>query len=143
MICSFRETPTELRRRTMQSVKSRDTEPELRVRRYLHARGLRYRLHNTNLPGKPDVVFASRRIALFVHGCFWHQHRQCSAAKRPKTSTAYWDRKLDGNVERDAKHRTKLKRIGWRPIVIWECETRKLHKLSSLVNCIRQVAPQH
>lgn len=98
------ETP-EQRSRTMRAVRSRDTGPEMIVRRFLHAAGLRFRLHDRRLPGVPDLVFPSRRVVLFVHGCFWHQHPGCPAAARPKSRPDYWNRKLDMNVTRDARCR--------------------------------------
>lgn len=94
------ETP-EQRRRTMKAVRSRDTKPEMVVRRFLHAKGLRYRLHERDLPGSPDIIFPGKKLVVFVHGCFWHQHPGCPASSRPKTNTEYWDKKLDRNVERD------------------------------------------
>ncbi|WP_244110220.1 very short patch repair endonuclease [Burkholderia cenocepacia] len=120
----------------MRAVKSKDTGPEMIVRRFLHAAGLRYRLHDGRLPGKPDLVFPGRRIALFVHGCFWHQHPNCSAAARPKSSSDYWTRKLDGNVVRDARHLDALKAAGWTALIIWECETRNPEALNALLKCI-------
>lgn len=105
------ETP-EQRSHTMRAVRSRDTGPEMIVRRFLHAAGLRYRLHDRRLPGVPDLVFPSRRVALFVHGCFWHQHPGCEAAARPKSRPDYWNRKLDGNVARDARHLAEVA-TGW------------------------------
>ncbi len=133
------ETPEALRSRTMRAVKSKDTGPEMVVRRFLHSAGLRYRLHDSRLPGKPDLVFPGRRVALFVHGCFWHQHPNCSAAARPKSSAEYWTRKLDGNVARDARHQDALKAAGWTVLVIWECETRNPEALNALLK--RLVAP--
>lgn len=121
----------------MRAVKSKNTGPEMIVRRFLHAAGLRYRLHDSRLPGKPDLVFPSRRVALFVHGCFWHQHPNCPAAARPKSSSDYWTRKLDGNVARDALHQSALKAAGWTVLVIWECETRDPQALNALLNCFR------
>ena len=105
------ETP-EQRSRTMRAVRSRDTGPEMIVRRFLHAAGLRFRLHDRRLPGVPDLVFPGRRIALFVHGCFWHQHPSCPAASRPRSRTDYWSQKLDGNVARDERQRLEL--MSWR-----------------------------
>ena len=105
------ETP-EQRSRTMRAVRSSDTGPEMIVRRFLHAAGLRYQLHDRRLPGSPDLVFPSRRIALFVHGCFWHQHPGCAAAERPRTRLDYWTRKLDGNMERDLRRRAELEAAG-------------------------------
>ena len=130
------ETPAELRSRTMRAVKAKNTGPELITRRLLHAAGLRYRLHDACLPGKPDLVFPSRRIALFVHGCFWHQHAHCPAATRPKSNSDYWNRKLDGNVARDARNRTALEAEGWTVIVIWECETAIANRLADLKESI-------
>lgn len=132
------ETP-EQRSRTMRAVRSRDTGPEMIVRRFLHAAGLRYRLHDRRLPGTPDLVFPGRRIVVFVHGCFWHQHPNCPAAKRPQSSTDYWTRKLDGNIARDARHRSALESAGWKVVVIWECETHNrtaLESLSALVKAL-------
>ena len=137
----MRETP-EQRSRTMRAVRSRDTGPEMAVRRFLHAAGLRYRLHDRRLPGKPDLVFPSRRIALFVHGCFWHQHPGCAASGRPQSRLDYWTRKLDGNVTRDQRHRAELEAAGWEVLVIWECETRDRAALARLVESIRSRPPK-
>jgi DNA mismatch endonuclease (patch repair protein) len=127
----------EQRSRTMRAVRSRDTGPEMIVRRFLHAAGLRFRLHDRNLPGVPDLVFPSRHIALFVHGCFWHQHPNCQAAARPKSASDYWNRKLDGNVARDARHLIALEAAGWMALVIWECETRDIQCLAALKDFIQ------
>lgn len=127
----MKETP-EQRSRTMRAVRSRDTGPEMRVRRALHAAGLRYRLHDAALPGKPDLVFSSRHVALFVHGCFWHQHGGCKAATRPQSHLDYWTRKLNRNVERDARQRAELEALGWTVKIIWECETRSPAAVSTL-----------
>lgn len=108
----------------MALIRGRDTTPELRVRKALHAAGLRYVLHDRRLPGTPDLVFPSRRVALFVHGCFWHQHPGCKAARMPKSHLRFWKTKLDGNVTRDRRQRAELERMGWTVMVIWECETR-------------------
>lgn len=107
----------------MSRVKGRDTRPELYVRRALWSAGFRYRLHRKDLPGGPDIVLAKYRIAVFVHGCFWHQH-DCPRAKRPASNVAYWNRKLDGNLERDGRNLAQLEKMGWRVIVLWECELR-------------------
>lgn len=122
----------EQRSRTMRAVRSYDTKPETTVRRYLHAAGLRYRLHDKKLPGKPDLVFRSRKIALFIHGCFWHQHPSCAKASRPRSRTDYWNKKLDGNIDRDNRHCAELERNGWTVLVIWECETRDPKTLETL-----------
>src|SRR5690606_37914358 len=133
---AMRET-SEQRSRTMRAVRSRNTGPEMIVRRLLHAAGLRFRLHDRRLPGVPDLVFPSRRVALFVHGCFWHQHPGCNAADRPKSRPEYWNRKLDGNMTRDARHLVDLEAAGWTPLVIWECETRDLQCLVALAARIK------
>ncbi|MCP2320919.1 T/G mismatch-specific endonuclease [Nocardia amikacinitolerans] len=136
----MKETP-EQRSRTMRAVRSRDTAPEMAVRRYLHAAGLRYRLHEAQLPGKPDLVFPSRRIALFVHGCFWHQHPGCGAAARPASNLDYWTRKLDGNIARDARRREQLEADDWKVLVVWECQIRNKETLDRLVSSIRTSPP--
>ena len=113
---------TAKRSQVMARVRGRDTKPEMAVRRYLHARGLRFRLHRRDLPGRPDLVFTSRRIAVFVHGCFWHQHPGCKRAKLPQTRADFWREKLEGNVERDAAALAELEAASWTALVVWECE---------------------
>ena len=115
------ESP-EVRRRTMQAVKSKDTGVEVCVRKMLHTEGYRYRLHRRDLPGCPDLVFSGRRKVVFIHGCFWHGH-QCARGKRvPKTNTAYWIAKVARNCARDTAARERLKGLGWSVSVVWECE---------------------
>ena len=116
----------------MALIRGRDTKPELRVRKALHAAGLRYRLHERRLPGVPDLVFPQRRLVLFVHGCFWHQHPGCTAARMPKSRLDFWWPKLSGNVERDARKQAELEAMGWAVKVIWECETRSADTLTAL-----------
>ena len=111
----------EARSRTMAKVKSKNTGPEMAVRRLLHRAGHRYRLHRSDLPGKPDLVFPKHRLALFVHGCFWHRHG-CKRSTTPKSNAEYWAEKFRRNKERDQKNRQALERLGWRHRVIWECE---------------------
>lgn len=118
----------ELRRKTMQSVNSKDTVPEMIVRRMLHRLGYRYRLHRSDLPGKPDLVFSRCRKVIFVHGCFWHQHR-CPAAARPASRREYWDAKLDGNIRRDRRNLALLRSLGWGTLVVWECQTKRSSQL--------------
>lgn len=115
----------------MRAIKSKDTKPELAVRRLAHSMGYRYRLHRKDLPGKPDLVFAGRRKVIFVHGCFWHQHEleQCLDGRRPKSNNVYWDEKLRRNVERDFRNRQALEGAGWDVLIIWECETKDLSVL--------------
>ncbi len=106
----------------MAGIRSRDTAPELAVRRIAHRMGLRFRLHRKALPGCPDLVFTKHRLAVFVHGCFWHRHDKCPLSHIPKTHTAYWADKLERNVARDERNREALQVLGWRVVVIWECE---------------------
>jgi DNA mismatch endonuclease (patch repair protein) len=115
------ETP-EQRSRTMRAVKGTDTSIELEVRSLLHKAGFRYRLHARDLPGKPDVVFPSRRAVLFIHGCFWHGHSCKRGARQPKTNADYWLAKIGRNRERDARIKKALTAAGWRVYTIWECE---------------------
>lgn len=112
----------EKRSAVMARVRDRDTKPELAVRRYLHVCGLRFRLHRNDLPGRPDLVFPGRRIVVFVHGCFWHQHPGCGKAKLPKTRSEFWREKLEGNARRDERVLRELSALGWTSHVIWECE---------------------
>jgi DNA mismatch endonuclease (patch repair protein) len=112
------------RSENMRRIKGRDTTPELLVRRMVHAMGYRYRLHCKDLPGKPDLVFRPRRKVIFVHGCFWHQHRGCRAGRLPSSNRCYWLPKLQRNVERDAGARKALESMGWNSIIVWECETK-------------------
>src|ERR1700682_3964304 len=107
----------------MSRIRFRDTNPELALRKTLSAVGYRFRLHRRDLPGKPDIVLPKYRIAVFVHGCFWHQHAGCIDCSKPKTNTRYWMPKLTGNLLRDRKNRRILRQTGWFPIVVWECET--------------------
>lgn len=115
-----------IRSAQMALIRDRDTKPEIRVRRALHGAGYRYRLHAKHLPGKPDIVFPSRRMVLFVHGCFWHQHpsSKCKLARMPKSRLDFWLPKLTGNRERDARKVAELEAMGWTVQIIWECETR-------------------
>ena len=113
----------------MSRVSSRDTLPEMRIRRAAHALGLRYRLYRKDLPGNPDLIFPKHRVALFVHGCFWHRHLGCMKASTPKSRTEFWNAKFDANVARDRRSFDALIVMGWRVEVIWECETRDVDDL--------------
>ena len=112
------------RSRIMARVQSRNTGPEMILRRALHARRLRYKLHDSALPGRPDLVFPRFRAVCFVHGCFWHRHHGCPHATTPATNRAYWARKFAANVRRDRDHRAALLEAGWRVGIIWECALR-------------------
>lgn len=106
----------------MQAVKDRDTAPEMAIRRMVHALGYRYRLHRSDLPGCPDIVFPARRKVIFVHGCFWHGHDCARGARIPKSNTAYWTAKIGRNQLRDEAARRQLRALGWNTLVLWECE---------------------
>jgi DNA mismatch endonuclease (patch repair protein) len=108
----------------MRRIRKVDTKPELAVRRAAHVAGLRFRLHRNDLPGSPDLVFPNRRVALFVHGCFWHQHEGCPLCRQPKSRLEYWLPKLRRNQERDARLATLLADLEWSVMIVWECETR-------------------
>lgn len=127
----------EKRSAVMRAVKSRDTKPELKVRRAAHALGLRFRLNRADLPGKPDLVFPAKRTALFVHGCFWHGHDCPRGARMPQNNRDYWQAKISRNMARDKASLAALRRLGWTPRVIWECQTRDDAALSRLI--MRQV----
>ncbi|MBI1184681.1 DNA mismatch endonuclease Vsr [bacterium] len=115
----------------MSRVKGKNTKPELLVRKWLYAQGYRYRLHGRyqgkTLPGKPDIVLAKYKTVVFVHGCFWHAHEGCKYFSIPKTRTEWWTEKLMGNRERDIKHQMELEAMGWKVIVVWECEINSLN----------------
>jgi len=120
----------ERRSENMRRIRSKDTSPELVVRKLLHGLGYRYRLHKKDLPGKPDIVFPLRRCIVFVHGCFWHGHKGCRESRMPGTNREYWVTKLEKNYSRDRKHLRALRRLGWRVMVVWECQTENLNKLT-------------
>jgi len=109
------------RSRIMGRIRAKHSVPEMLVRRFLFAAGYRYRLHGKGLPGRPDIVFPSRRVAVFVHGCFWHGHSGCALFKIPRTNTKFWSAKFRANTERDARKREALRVAGWRVATIWEC----------------------
>jgi DNA mismatch endonuclease (patch repair protein) len=106
----------------MSRIQSRDTKPEKTVRSILHGLGYRFRLHRKDLPGKPDIVLARYNSVIFVHGCFWHRHKNCKNASIPKTKKTFWEEKFKANIERDIKVKNELKSNGWRVLVVWECE---------------------
>ena len=109
----------------MSRIRNKDTSIEVKVRKYLFAQGFRYRKNVANLPGKPDIVLPKYQTVVFIHGCFWHRHNGCKGATIPKTRQNYWMSKFEQNVENDKKHYDDLQKMGWRSIVIWECEINK------------------
>ena len=122
--------PAQVRSRIMAQVKSKDTKPELAVRRLLHGLGYRYRLHRKDLPGRPDLVFPARRKVVLIHGCFWHGHADCERARLPSSNTDYWHTKLKRNRERDERNLFLLQQEGWKPFVVWECELSDLEAVA-------------
>jgi DNA mismatch endonuclease (patch repair protein) len=128
----MKESP-EQRSRIMRTVKSRDTAPELIVRRLAHSMGYRFRLHRKDLPGNPDLVFAGLRKVIFVHGCFWHGHSCARGARVPKANRDYWLKKIAGNKVRDRNSLKKLVAEGWTSLVVWECHIGNASKLEAKV----------
>ncbi len=126
-----RMTP-EQRRKCMQGNKSKDTKPELIVRRFLFSRGIHYRLHCTNLPGKPDIVLRKYSTVIFINGCFWHGHDNCQYFKMPSSNVDFWRHKIETNKERDLADRTRLVGLGWGVMVVWECQLRPQHREQTL-----------
>jgi DNA mismatch endonuclease, patch repair protein len=106
----------------MSRIRGRDTLPEKRVRSLLHRLGFRFSLRRGDLPGKPDIALVARRVAIFVHGCFWHRHAGCRNATMPNTRRTFWEKKLEGNVARDGRVGKQLEELGWQSIIVWECE---------------------
>lgn len=117
----------------MSKIHSKNTKPEIVVRKWLHANGYRFRLHRRDLPGVPDIVLPKHKLVIFVHGCFWHRHADCKRASTPKDNSAYWEAKFSKTIERDKKAIEDLQNEGWMVLIIWECEITKIgEKLSIL-----------
>jgi DNA mismatch endonuclease (patch repair protein) len=116
----------------MSRIKSKNTSPEILVRKFLYANGLRYRLHSKLLPGKPDIVLTRFKTAIFVHGCFWHSHSGCKYSNKPKTNSDYWLPKLERNTARDKANFLELQVLGWNIIIVWECELKKAIRAKTL-----------
>lgn len=119
----------EVRSRNMSAIRSKNTKPEAVVRSLLFELGYRFRLHRRDLPGKPDIVLSKYKTVIFVHGCFWHQHKKCKRASIPKSNKKYWVSKLERNVERYKINKRELNRLGWNVVTIWECEIKDLEKI--------------
>ncbi len=127
----------------MSRIKGKNTKPEMVVRHMLHKMGYRFRLHgkvskkicrNGILPGKPDIVLAKYKTVIFVHGCFWHMHKNCNSWRMPKSNIKYWEEKLRYNVIRDAENKEKIEKVGFRVVIIWGCETRDLDELKKIIS---------
>lgn len=127
------KVPREVRSDIMRQVKSRNTRPELVIRKALHRKGFRFRLHNAGLPGKPDIVFPKYRKILLIHGCFWHRHENCRHASTPASNTEYWTKKFNKNVSHDSYVINALSELGWSVRVVWECEIRLRSKFDTLI----------
>ena len=135
----FREVShkvSEQRSRNMSAIKSKNTKPEIKVRKILHSMGYRFRLHSKDLPGSPDIVLPKYKTVIFVHGCFWHRHENCKYASTPKTRQEFWNKKFKVNLERDLEIQERIKDINWRSVVIWECETKNIDNLKERINDI-------
>ncbi len=127
----------------MSRIRAADTQPEIAVRRYLHRRGLRYRLHASDLPGKPDLVFVKQRACVFVHGCFWHGCTMCvDGTREVKSNQNYWSLKIAANKARDAGHKAQLEHLGWTVLSIWECEVTNQKRLEALLRGLAGAPPQ-
>ncbi|HWH86820.1 MAG TPA: DNA mismatch endonuclease Vsr [Pseudomonas sp.] len=132
------------RSKIMSKIKGKNTRPEMIVRKFLHANGYRFRLHRKDLPGNPDIVLPKLRVCIFVHGCFWHLHKNCKFSTLPKTRPEYWLEKLTKNTERDSKNESRLQQAGWTVLTIWECDLDKgslvLDSLLTVLNSIKRAS---
>ncbi|WP_417330733.1 very short patch repair endonuclease [Halomonas cupida] len=132
----------ETRSRMMSSIRGRDTRPELELRRFLHAVGYRFRLQRRDLPGRPDLVLPRHRLAVFVHGCFWHRHPGCHYCSTPATRAEFWQQKFADNIARDQRNQQELERLGWRVLVVWECGFKhcldRLDEIPLLIEAVNQ-----
>lgn len=122
----------EQRHRAMVGNKSRDTKPEMQIRKLLHGLGYRFRIQRKDLPGKPDIVLPKYRTAIFINGCFWHRHKGCKLASEPSTNRDFWEKKFAANLERDARNYAALKEQGWNVLIIWECEVKEILRTKSI-----------
>lgn len=123
----------------MSRIKSANTIPEVLVRRFLFKEGFRYKLHDKKLPGKPDIILPKYKTVIFVHGCFWHCHKNCSYFIIPKSRKDYWIPKLEGNVKRDKKSLLELKKMGWKSIIVWECKLKKDKREKELIKLLNKL----
>ena len=123
---------TEKRSWNMSRIRGKDTSPELKIRRYLHSLGYRFRLHRSDLPGKPDIVLPKHKTVIFVNGCFWHHNENCKKAAWPKTNKAFWKEKIEQNIKRDKRNILELEKMNWKLIVVWECEVNEFLRSSTI-----------
>lgn len=129
----------EQRTKCMSHIRSKNTKPEILVRRFLFAHGFRFRLHRKDLPGKPDIVLPKYKTVIFINGCFWHGHEGCKYASIPETNSDFWQSKISGNIERDKSTYSKLYSLGWRVIEIWQCQLKPKTKDHTLNNLIKEL----
>lgn len=126
------------RSQIMSRISGKDTKPEIVVRSLLHRMGYRFRLHKQSMPGRPDIILPKHKKVIFVHGCFWHGHKDCPRSKRPSTNVEFWNKKIDGNIERDKKNIKSLENLGWETLILWTCEIKNQdvlkHKLISFMD---------
>ncbi|UTA67561.1 very short patch repair endonuclease [Emticicia sp. 21SJ11W-3] len=132
----------EVRSFNMSQVKGKDTKPELLVRKFLFGKGLRYRLYDKRLPGKPDIILPKYKTVILIHGCFWHGHESCKYATLPKTREEFWSEKIDGNKKRDKENIVKLKNKDWNVLVVYGCELKKNNQDQTLQNILRNIQDQ-
>ena len=121
------------RSKNMSAIKSKNTRPEIIVRKFLHSKGYRFRLHRKDLPGSPDIVLPKYKTAIFVHGCFWHRHQGCKYATNPKTRIKFWENKFNQNIKRDKENILSLRNLKWEVLVVWECQLKNLEEYISLL----------
>ena len=130
----------EIRSKNMAAIKAKNTKPEMLVRKFLHANGYRYKLHDKSLPGKPDIVLPKYKTVIFVHGCYWHGHKNCKYFVVPKTRTEWWLNKINGNIANDAKAAKALKKEGWKIITVWECQLKPAKVKSTLLSLLTKIS---
>ena len=135
-------TPEE-RSRHMSKIRSKDSKPEMVVRRFLHAQGIRFRLHDKALPGKPDLKLPKYHAVIFVHGCFWHGHQDCHIYQMPKSRVSFWNNKITTNMARDEKRIVTLREMGWRVFILWECDLKPTKRQPILESLLRDIKRKH
>lgn len=126
----------------MKQIKEKDTKIEVEVRKWLFSQGFRFRKNDKRYPGKPDVVLPKYKTVIFINGCFWHRHEGCKYATMPKTREEYWSKKFERNIKNDALHKQQLEELGWKVIVLWECELKKA-RFEGTMNTVKEVLLQH
>lgn len=127
------------RSEVMSKIRATDTKPELTIRKFLFSKGFRFRIHQKNLPSKPDIVLKKHNSIVLVNGCFWHGHKNCKNFRMPKSKLYYWQPKISNNIKKDITNRRKLKKMGWKVIVIWECDLKKSKIETTFRNLIKKI----